>query len=54
MSLRSGPQRATICLRVSTGGDKQTEENRRRELREFIEDEGYELAGEYVDQQAST
>jgi DNA invertase Pin-like site-specific DNA recombinase len=52
MSLRSGPQRAAIYLRVSSGGDKQTEENQRRELRAFVEDEEYELAGEYVDHES--
>jgi len=52
MSLRSDPQRTAIYLRVSTGSDTQTEENQRRELREFIEDEGYELAGEYVDHES--
>ena len=52
MSLRSGLQRAAIYLRVSSGGDKQTEENQRRELRAFVEDEEYELAGEYVDHES--
>lgn len=44
--------RAAIYLRVSTGDDKQTEENQRRELRTFLEDEGYELAEEFVDHES--
>jgi len=45
-------ERAALYLRVSTDEGKQTEENQRRELREFVEDEGYELAGEYVDHES--
>jgi DNA invertase Pin-like site-specific DNA recombinase len=44
--------RAAIYLRVSTNEGKQTEENQRRELRQFVEKEGYELAGEYVDRES--
>ncbi|MCS4188532.1 recombinase family protein [Salinibacter ruber] len=45
-------ERTAIYLRVSTSEGKQTEENQRRELREFVEDEGYELVGEYVDHES--
>ena len=45
-------ERAVLYLRVSTDEGKQTEENQRRELREFVEDEGYELVGEYVDHES--
>jgi DNA invertase Pin-like site-specific DNA recombinase len=43
---------AALYLRVSTGEGQQTEENQRRELKEFIDEEGYELAGEYVDHES--
>jgi DNA invertase Pin-like site-specific DNA recombinase len=43
---------AALYLRVSTREGQQTEENQRRELREFIEEEGYEVAGEYVDHES--
>lgn len=43
---------AAVYLRVSTGEGEQTEENQRRELRAFIEDEGYELVGEFVDHES--
>ncbi len=45
-------ERAAIYLRVSTSEGEQTEENQRRELQEFIEDEGYDLVGEYVDHES--
>jgi len=48
----SDSERAAIYLRVSTDEGKQTEENQRRELREFVQDEGYELIGEYVDHES--
>ena len=44
-------QRAAIYLRVSTG-EEQTEKNQRCELWEFLDDEGYELASEYVDHES--
>jgi DNA invertase Pin-like site-specific DNA recombinase len=43
---------AALYLRVSTGEGQQTEENQRRELKEFIDEEGDELAGEYVDRES--
>jgi DNA invertase Pin-like site-specific DNA recombinase len=45
-------ERAALYLRVSTNEGEQTEENQRRELREFAHDEGYDLAGEYVDHES--
>jgi DNA invertase Pin-like site-specific DNA recombinase len=50
--MNTDSQRASIYLRVSTGDNEQTEENQRRELRGFLEGEGYELAGEYVDHES--
>jgi DNA invertase Pin-like site-specific DNA recombinase len=41
--------RAALYLRVSTDEGEQTEENQRQELRQFVEEEGYDLAAEYVD-----
>lgn len=43
---------AAIYLRVSTGDDEQTEENQRRELKAFLEEEGYTLEEEYVDHES--
>jgi len=40
---------AAIYLRVSTRDGKQTEENQRRELVSFVNQQGYELTAEYVD-----
>ena len=37
-------KRAALYLRVSKRDGEQTEENRRRQLRRFLEREGYELA----------
>jgi DNA invertase Pin-like site-specific DNA recombinase len=45
-------KRAALYLRISTADGRQDEENQRRELREFLEQEGYELAGEYVDHES--
>ncbi|MCS3953396.1 recombinase family protein [Salinibacter ruber] len=45
-------ERAALYLRVSTSEGKQTEENQRRELRKFAQEEGYELVGEYVDHES--
>jgi DNA invertase Pin-like site-specific DNA recombinase len=45
-------QRAATYLRVSTDEGEQTEENQRREVRRFVEEEGYGLAGEYVDHES--
>ncbi len=45
-------ERAALYLRVSTSEGEQTEENQRRQLRKFVQDEGYELAGEYVDHES--
>jgi len=45
-------QRAAVYLRVSTDEGEQTEENQRREVRRFVEEEGYGLAGEYVDHES--
>lgn len=45
-------ERAALYLRVSTSEGKQTEENQRRELRKFAQDEGYKLAGEYFDHES--
>jgi DNA invertase Pin-like site-specific DNA recombinase len=53
MSNSNGNQeRAAIYLRVSTDDGRQDEENQRRELRDFLEQEGYELTGEYVDHES--
>jgi DNA invertase Pin-like site-specific DNA recombinase len=43
---------AAIYLRISKTGGQQTEENQRRELRGFLENEGYRLAEEYVDHES--
>ena len=43
---------AAIYLRVSTDESEQSEENQRRELRGFIQEEGYELASEFVDHES--
>lgn len=45
-------KRAAIYLRVSTDEGGQTEENQRRELRQFVEEEGYEPVGEFVDHES--
>ncbi len=45
-------KRAALYLRISKADGQQTEENQRRELREFLQKEGYELAGEYVDHES--
>lgn len=45
-------KRAAIYLRISTRDGSQTEENQRRQLREFLNREGYELAGEFVDHES--
>jgi len=53
MSNSNGNQeRAAIYLRVSTDDGRQDEENQRRELRDFLEQEGYELIREYVDHES--
>ena len=41
--------RAAIYARVSTTGNGQSPEMQTRELREYLERRGWELAGEYVD-----
>ena len=52
-SLASGQKkRAAVYLRISTRDGRQTEENQRRQLRAFIEEEGYQLASEYVDHES--
>jgi DNA invertase Pin-like site-specific DNA recombinase len=49
----SGAQkRAAIYLRISTRDVEQTEENQRRQLRDFLDHEGYELAEEFVDHES--
>ena len=45
-------KRAVLYLRISKADGQQTEENQRRELREFLQREGYELVGEYVDHES--
>jgi DNA invertase Pin-like site-specific DNA recombinase len=45
-------KRAALYLRISKADGQQTEENQRRELREFLQKEGYELVGEYVDHES--
>jgi Site-specific recombinases, DNA invertase Pin homologs len=45
-------RRAALYLRVSTADGEQTEDNQRRELREFLDTEGYNLAAEYVDHES--
>jgi DNA invertase Pin-like site-specific DNA recombinase len=45
-------KRAVVYLRISTRDGRQTEENQRRQLRAFVEEEGYELVGEYVDHES--
>jgi DNA invertase Pin-like site-specific DNA recombinase len=45
-------KRAALYLRISTADGQQTEENQRRELRKFLQREGYDLAGEYVDHES--
>jgi DNA invertase Pin-like site-specific DNA recombinase len=45
-------KRTAIYLRISTRDGSQTEENQRRQLREFLNREGYELAGEFVDHES--
>lgn len=52
MSTPSQNSRAAIYLRVSTSGNGQTEDNQRRELRAFLENEEYELIEEYVDHES--
>ncbi|WP_251951901.1 recombinase family protein [Salinibacter ruber] len=55
IDLESGSEtskRAALYLRISKADGQQTEENQRRELREFLQKEGYELAGEYVDHES--
>lgn len=47
-------QRAATYLRVSTDEGEQTEENQRREVNQFVEEEGYELTGEYVDHESGS
>jgi len=45
-------KRAALYLRISKSDGQQTEENQRRELREFLQKEGYKLLGEYVDHES--
>lgn len=45
-------KRAAIYLRISKADGQQTEENQRRELREFLDNEGYDLAEEFVDHES--
>lgn len=45
-------KRAALYLRISKADGQQTEENQRRELREFLKKEGYKLAGEYADHES--
>ena len=45
-------KRAALYLRISTRDGRQTEENQRRQLRRFIEGEGYTLTGEFVDHES--
>jgi DNA invertase Pin-like site-specific DNA recombinase len=45
-------KRAAVYLRISTRDGSQTEENQRRQLRTFAEQEGYQVAGEYVDHES--
>jgi len=45
-------KRAVVYLRISTRDGRQTEENQRLQLRAFVEEEGYELVGEYVDHES--
>jgi DNA invertase Pin-like site-specific DNA recombinase len=47
-----GQKRAAIYLRVSTRDGEQTEENQRQQLRDFLNREGYELTGEFVDHES--
>lgn len=48
----SSGKRAAIYLRISKRDGSQTEENQRRQLREFLDREGYALAGEFVDHES--
>ena len=52
LSPSSTKKRAAIYLRISTRDGSQTEENQRRQLRQFIGEEGYAPAGEYVDHES--
>lgn len=45
-------KRAALYLRISKADGQQTEEDQRRELRGFLQKEGYELVGEYVDHES--
>ena len=49
---RAEEKRAAIYLRISTRDGRQTEENQRRELRRFLQHEGYVLAEEFVDHES--
>lgn len=48
----SSGKRAATYLRISTRDGSQTEENQRRQLREFLDREGYDLADEFVDHES--
>ena len=48
----SAKKRAALYLRISTRDGRQTEENQRRQLRRFIEGEGYTLTDEFVDHES--
>lgn len=50
--MKAESQRAAVYLRVSVNDEGQTEDNQPRELRQFLEGEGYELVGEYVDHES--
>ena len=52
LSTSGSGKRAAIYLRISTRDGSQTEENQRRQLRAFLNREGYELAGEFVDHES--
>ena len=52
LSTSGSGKRAAIYLRVSTRDGSQTEENQRRQLREFLNREGYDLTGEFVDHES--
>lgn len=45
-------KRAAVYLRISTRDGRQTEENQRQQLGEFLQQEGYKLAQEFVDHES--
>lgn len=47
-------RQAASYLRISKADGQQTEENQRRELKDFLERQGYELVGENVDHESET